>query len=182
MFKSRCLNEINVTSDRHRRRRHSPPRHYPASCLHCFHRHHYQLCRNHHHHHHHHDSLSPHHSPNLPACHLNNQQHQNTQNKNIYLRRTYRPQQTTMAKSTTNAGAAANEQHHPSDNKSEQKLQAVLLADIFTSAFHPITLDPSPPSFFSNPTTPPPGTPCATTGRRPLVLCPLTMCPYYYTL
>jgi len=78
-----------------------------------------------------------------------------------------------MVKSTTNAGAAANEQHHPSDNKSEQKLQAVLLADIFTSAFHPVTLDPSPPSFFSNP-TPPPGTP---TGRRPLVLCPLNNVP-----
>ena len=70
MFKSRCLNEINVTSDRHRRRRHSPPRHYPASCLHCFHRHHYQLCRNHHHHHH--DSLSPHHSPNLPVISIIN--------------------------------------------------------------------------------------------------------------
>ena len=30
----------------------------------------------------------------------------------------------------------------PSDNKTEQKLQAVLLADAFSNAFHPITLEP----------------------------------------
>jgi NDP-sugar pyrophosphorylase family protein len=81
---------------------------------------------------------------------------------------------------TTNAGAAANEQH-PSDNKSEQKLQAVLLADIFTSAFHPITLDPSPPSssFSTAPnTTTTHGTPSISGGgSRPLVLCPINNVP-----
>ena len=63
----------------------------------------------------------------------------------------------------------AAEQHHPSDNKSEQKLQAVLLADIYTSAFHPITLDPSPRSSNNSSN-------CGTTSR-PLVLCPLNNVP-----
>jgi NDP-sugar pyrophosphorylase family protein len=85
-----------------------------------------------------------------------------------------------MVKPTTNSGAAANEQH-PSDNKSEQKLQAVLLADIFTSAFHPITLDPPPSSSFSTaPSTTNAGTIpsiSAGGGSRPLVLCPLNNVP-----
>jgi NDP-sugar pyrophosphorylase family protein len=86
-----------------------------------------------------------------------------------------------MVKPTTNAGAAANNEQHPSDNKSEQKLQAVLLADIFTSAFHPITLDPPPSSSFSTaPTTTNHGTtPSISAGgtSRPLVLCPINNVP-----
>ena len=34
---------------------------------------------------------------------------------------------------------------HPPDNKHEQKLQAVLLADSFTTTFHPVTLDQTTP-------------------------------------
>jgi NDP-sugar pyrophosphorylase family protein len=60
-----------------------------------------------------------------------------------------------------------------SDNKSEQKLQAVLLADSFSNAFHPIILEPycDHPSSTSS---------SASFGRgdeRPLVLCPLNNVP-----
>jgi hypothetical protein len=40
---------------------------------------------------------------------------------------------------TSSSSSAAND---PSDNKHEQRLQAVLLADNFTNAFYPITLEP----------------------------------------
>jgi hypothetical protein len=58
----------------------------------------------------------------------------------------------------------------PSDNKSEQKLQAVLLADAFSNAFHPITLEPyrNPPSSSSS---------GGRGAERPLVLCPLNNVP-----
>ena len=43
-----------------------------------------------------------------------------------------------MGKSSSSSGGT----HDPSDNKHEQKLQAVLLADNFSNAFHPVTLEP----------------------------------------
>jgi hypothetical protein len=66
---------------------------------------------------------------------------------------------------------ASSSSNDPSDNKSEQKLQAVLLADAFSNAFHPITLEP-----YRDPTPPPP----SSGGRgdeRPLVLLPLNNVP-----
>ncbi|KAL7464036.1 hypothetical protein ACHAXS_004382, partial [Conticribra weissflogii] len=59
----------------------------------------------------------------------------------------------------------------PSDNKHEQKLQAVLLADSYTNSFHPVTLEPYSSS---------PGVTAAVGGKshqRPLALCPLNNVP-----
>ncbi|KAL7500262.1 hypothetical protein ACHAWT_010981 [Skeletonema menzelii] len=77
-----------------------------------------------------------------------------------------------MGKSSGSSGG-----NDPSDNKHEQKLQAVLLADTFSNSFHPITLEdyngilptssPSPPATDGN-----------IKGReRPLALCPLNNVP-----
>mmetsp|Transcript_9067 Transcript_9067/g.16578 ORF Transcript_9067/g.16578 Transcript_9067/m.16578 type:complete len:905 (-) Transcript_9067:54-2768(-) len=56
----------------------------------------------------------------------------------------------------------------PSDNKHEQKLQAVLLADTFSNAFHPITFEPCNADNNAN---------NAKGQERPLVLCPLNNVP-----
>ena len=56
----------------------------------------------------------------------------------------------------------------PSDNKHEQKLQAVLLADTFSNAFHPITFEPYNADNNAN---------NAKGQERPLVLCPLNNVP-----
>lgn len=62
----------------------------------------------------------------------------------------------------------------PSDNKHEQKLQAVLLADAFSNAFHPVTLEPYDPGADCGD----PGGAAAAKGRvRPLALCPLNNVP-----
>jgi translation initiation factor eIF-2B subunit epsilon len=69
----------------------------------------------------------------------------------------------------------------PSDNKSEQKLQAVLLADTFSNAFHPITLEPYRDHHrdviggFGGGVLPPLS--CSRGKERPLVLCPLNNVP-----
>ena len=57
--------------------------------------------------------------------------------------------------------------HDPADNKHEQKLQAVVLADTFSDAFHPVTLEPHRPG----PAGAGPG------SRSPLMLCPLNNVP-----
>jgi len=58
--------------------------------------------------------------------------------------------------------------HDPSDNKHEQKLQAVVLADTFSDAFHPITLEPYRPGDDAA---------GARGHERPLLLCPLNNVP-----
>ena len=61
--------------------------------------------------------------------------------------------------------------HDPADNKHEQKLQAVVLADTFSDAFHPVTLEPYRPG-------PAGAGASASRGReRPLMLCPLNNVP-----
>ena len=89
-----------------------------------------------------------------------------------------------MVKSTNNNS------NDPSENKHEQKLQAVLLADTFSNAFHPITFEPYNPissttdasSTTNNGTSSGVGKGC-TGGKegkgqeRPLVLCPLNNVP-----
>ena len=78
-----------------------------------------------------------------------------------------------MVKSTNNNS------NDPSENKHEQKLQAVLLADTFSNAFHPITFEPysSNDALCNNNGT------IGNTGKegkgqeRPLVLCPLNNVP-----
>ena len=72
----------------------------------------------------------------------------------------------------------------PSDNKHEQKLQAVLLADTFSNAFHPITFEPyNPISSSTNDALCNNNGTIGNTGKegkgqeRPLVLCPLNNVP-----
>ena len=72
----------------------------------------------------------------------------------------------------------------PSDNKHEQKLQAVLLADTFSNAFHPITYEPydiSPNNNNddgANNISGGKGDNTTTKGKeRPLILCPLNNVP-----
>ena len=70
----------------------------------------------------------------------------------------------------------------PSDNKTEQKLQAVLLADAFSNAFHPITLEPYRDHRDHRDDVAVGGgggaVPAAGRGNeRPLVLCPLNNVP-----
>lgn len=69
----------------------------------------------------------------------------------------------------------------PSDSKHEQKLQAVLLADSFSSAFHPITLEPYRHSDFNSNSNDDPNnataTKCARGRERPLTLCPVNGVP-----
>jgi translation initiation factor eIF-2B subunit epsilon len=55
----------------------------------------------------------------------------------------------------------------PSDNKHEQPLQAVLIADTFDNAWHPITLEPLQDDGAGN----------SKGKERPLVLCPLNNVP-----
>lgn len=79
---------------------------------------------------------------------------------------------------------SSNNSNDPSDNKHEQKLQAVLLADTFSNAFHPITFEPYN---LSSSTTDASNTnnngAIGNTGKegkgqeRPLVLCPLNNVP-----
>jgi len=72
---------------------------------------------------------------------------------------------------------SSNNNNDPSDNKHEQKLQAVLLADTFSNAFHPITFEPYSSSDTTNNGT------IGDKGKegkgqeRPLVLCPLNNVP-----
>mmetsp|Transcript_36272 Transcript_36272/g.77346 ORF Transcript_36272/g.77346 Transcript_36272/m.77346 type:complete len:155 (+) Transcript_36272:172-636(+) len=62
----------------------------------------------------------------------------------------------------------------PSDNKHEQKLQAVLLTDTFSDAFHPITFEPYSAVGGDGATS----ADAAAKGReRPLALCPLNNVP-----
>ena len=82
-----------------------------------------------------------------------------------------------MVKSTNNS-------NDPSDNKHEQKLQAVLLADTFSNAFHPITFEPyslSSTNDASNTTNngiiSDKGGKNTKGKERPLVLCPLNNVP-----
>ena len=73
----------------------------------------------------------------------------------------------------------------PSDNKHEQKLQAVLLADTFSNAFHPITYEPFDISSSNNLNNNDGANNISggkvdntTKGReRPLILCPLNNVP-----
>ena len=71
----------------------------------------------------------------------------------------------------------------PSDNKHEQKLQAVLLADTFSNAFHPITYEPydiSPNNNNDGANNISSGKVDNTTTKgkeRPLILCPLNNVP-----
>ena len=72
----------------------------------------------------------------------------------------------------------------PSDNKHEQKLQAVLLADTFSNAFHPITYEPFDISPNNNNDNDGANNICSgkvdniTKGKeRPLILCPLNNVP-----
>jgi len=71
----------------------------------------------------------------------------------------------------------------PSDNKHEQKLQAVLLADTFSNAFHPITFEPynisndAVSSTTNNGTVGDKGVKEGKGQERPLVLCPLNNVP-----
>ena len=66
----------------------------------------------------------------------------------------------------------------PSDNKHEQKLQAVLLADSFDRAWDPVTSEPVPPPSSSDGPSSAAGGGAADRGReRPLVLCPLNNVP-----
>ena len=75
-----------------------------------------------------------------------------------------------MGKSSGSSGG-----NDPSDNKHEQKLQAVLLADTFSNSFHPITLEDYSGSL---PTSTPSPSDGNTKGReRPLALCPLNNVP-----
>jgi len=77
---------------------------------------------------------------------------------------------------------SSNNSNDPSDNKHEQKLQAVLLADTFSNAFHPITFEPYNISSNDASSTANNGT-IGNTGKegkgqeRPLVLCPLNNVP-----
>ena len=73
--------------------------------------------------------------------------------------------------------SSASSSTDPSDNKHEQKLQAVLLADTFSNAFHPVTLEPFADDDANNN-----GGAAAAKGNpigkeRPLVLCPLNNVP-----
>jgi len=82
-----------------------------------------------------------------------------------------------MAKSSSSSN------NDPSDNKHEQKLQAVLLADTFSNAFHPITFEPYDTTTSTN------AEGCINANlkadaannskgnQRPLVLCPLNNVP-----
>ena len=75
-----------------------------------------------------------------------------------------------MGKSSGSSGG-----NDPSDNKHEQKLQAVLLADTFSNSFHPITLEDYSGSL---PTSSSNATDGHVKGReRPLALCPLNNVP-----
>jgi translation initiation factor eIF-2B subunit epsilon len=66
----------------------------------------------------------------------------------------------------------------PSDNKTEQKLQAVLLADAFSNAFHPITLEPYRDHRGDVAAGGGGGVvPAGRGNERPLVLCPLNNVP-----
>ena len=53
---------------------------------------------------------------------------------------------TTSSASAPVSSSSSSSHNDPSDNKHEQRLQAVLLADTFSDAFHPITLEP----YYSN--------------------------------
>eukprot|EP00580_Thalassiosira_gravida_P019964 CAMPEP_0201660280 /NCGR_PEP_ID=MMETSP0494-20130426/2949_1 /ASSEMBLY_ACC=CAM_ASM_000839 /TAXON_ID=420259 /ORGANISM="Thalassiosira gravida, Strain GMp14c1" /LENGTH=515 /DNA_ID=CAMNT_0048138101 /DNA_START=106 /DNA_END=1650 /DNA_ORIENTATION=+ len=73
-------------------------------------------------------------------------------------------------------GKSGTSTNDPSDNKHEQKLQAVLLADTFSNAFHPITFEPynnanDNTNNNNNNSSNPKG------QERPLVLCPLNNVP-----
>jgi len=81
-----------------------------------------------------------------------------------------------MGKSSGSSGG-----NDPSDNKHEQKLQAVLLADTFSNSFHPITLEDYS-GFLPITSSSPSPTADATDGNvkgreRPLALCPLNNVP-----
>mmetsp|Transcript_14237 Transcript_14237/g.29892 ORF Transcript_14237/g.29892 Transcript_14237/m.29892 type:complete len:248 (-) Transcript_14237:203-946(-) len=60
----------------------------------------------------------------------------------------------------------------PSDNKHEQKLQAVLLADSYTNSFHPVTLEP-----YSSSAADKGASVSGKSHQRPLTLCPLNNVP-----
>ncbi|KAL7443893.1 hypothetical protein ACHAXM_009550 [Skeletonema potamos] len=81
-----------------------------------------------------------------------------------------------MGKSSGSSGG-----NDPSDNKHEQKLQAVLLADTFSNSFHPITLEDYSgilPITSSSPSPTADATDGNVKGReRPLALCPLNNVP-----
>jgi hypothetical protein len=87
---------------------------------------------------------------------------------------------------STSAASSFSSSHNndPSDNKHEQRLQAVLLADTFSNAFHPITLEPYYPvdaAIIHTDDASKKGTSAATTtsisDRRPLILCPINNVP-----
>lgn len=88
---------------------------------------------------------------------------------------------------STSAASSSSSSHNndPSDNKHEQRLQAVLLADTFSNAFHPITLEPYYPvdaaivrtDDASKKGTSAAATTTAISDRRPLILCPINNVP-----
>lgn len=59
----------------------------------------------------------------------------------------------------SSSASSSSNNNDPSDNKHDQKLQAVLLADTFSNAFYPITLEP----YYNH--------------KRPLLLCPINNVP-----
>ena len=83
-----------------------------------------------------------------------------------------------MGRASSAGGGGGND---PSDNKHEQKLQAVLLADTFSNSFHPITLE----DYTGNLPTSNDATSSSNNGggghvkgrERPLALCPLNNVP-----
>ena len=68
-------------------------------------------------------------------------------------------------------GKSSSANNDPSDNKHDQKLQAVLLADSYTNAFHPVTLEPYSPGRSAGDAG------AGITSQRPLTLCPLNNVP-----
>jgi len=72
-------------------------------------------------------------------------------------------------------GKSSASSNDPSDNKHEQKLQAVLLADAFSNAFHPITFEQYDDAGDNNAAA---AASANNKGKeRPLILCPLNNVP-----
>src|SRR5210317_849960 len=85
-----------------------------------------------------------------------------------------------MGRASSAGGGGGND---PSDNKHEQKLQAVLLADTFSNSFHPITLEdytgnlPTTNDATSSSSNNNNGGGHVKGRERPLALCPLNNVP-----